>query len=170
MESLIQIGQIVGVHGIKGLVRIKPSLNDVSLLTKLKPVMNQAQTTTFDIQIKGQKGDHLLCTVRGITDRTTAEKLRGTKLFVPRSSLPKEKQNEFYYCDLVGCVVMTDDKPFGTIQSVNNYGAGDIVDIQTPDETVSLVLTKENFPKIDIEHKTVYVLLPRGLKGDKDED
>ena len=96
MLSNVCIGQIVGVHGIKGTVKIKPRLTDVACLNTLKPITDKTGTQTFEITIKGKKNEILLCQIKGINDRTTAETLKGCELFVPRSSLPAESENEFY--------------------------------------------------------------------------
>lgn len=171
MLSRVCIGQIVGVHGIKGVVKIKPRLVDAGMLHTLKPITDKTGTRTFDILVKGNKNDILLCQLKGINDRTTAETLKGCELFVPRSSLPAEAENEFYYCDLIGLTVLQDGQPFGVVSAVNNYGAGDILDIQKLNgETISLIFIAQNFPTIDLQNGIIEVVLPHGLKGDKDED
>ncbi len=171
MLSQICIGQIVGVHGIKGTVKIKPRLLDPSILNTLKPITNKNGTQTFEIMVKGKKNDLLLCQIKGINDRTTAEALKGCELFVPRSALPSESENEFYYCDLIGLTVLKDGQPFGVVSAINNYGAGDILDIQKLDgEILSLVFIQQNFPTVDLQKGILEVVLPHGLKGDTNED
>ena len=171
MLSQICIGQIVGVHGIKGTVKIKPRLTNAAFLNTLKPITNKNGTQTFEITVKGKKNDLLLCQIKGINDRTTAETLKGCELFVPRSSLPAASENEFYYCDLIGLTVLKDNQPFGVVCAVNNYGAGDILDIKKLDgEIISLIFIEQNFPRIDLQKGVLEVVLPHGLKGDTNED
>ncbi len=171
MLSRVCIGQIVGVHGIKGMVKIKPHLVDANMLHTLKPITDKTGTRTFDILIKGKNNDLLLCRIKGIDDRTTAETLKGCELFVPRTGLPAESENEFYYCDLIGLTVLQNGQPFGVVSAVNNYGAGDILDIQKLNgECISLVFITRNFPKVDLQQGIIEVVLPHGLKGDTDED
>ena len=159
MLSQICIGQIVGVHGIKGTVKIKPHLLDPSILNTLKPITNKNGTQTFEIMVKGKKNDLLLCQIKGINDRTTAEALKS------------ESENEFYYCDLIGLTVLKDGQPFGVVSAINNYGAGDILDIQKLDgEILSLVFIQQNFPTVDLQKGILEVVLPHGLKGDTNED
>lgn len=171
MLSNVCIGQIVGVHGIKGTVKIKPRLMNAAMIHTLKPITDKTGTRTFEMTLKGKKNDLLLCQIKGINDRTMAETLKGCELFVPRSSLPAASENEFYYCDLIGLTVLKDNQPFGVVCAVNNYGAGDILDIKKLDgEIISLIFIEQNFPRIDLQKGVLEVVLPHGLKGDTNED
>jgi 16S rRNA processing protein RimM len=66
-----------------------------------------------------------------IGDRSAAEKLRGTLLTVPREALPPLEEGEYYYVDLIGLpCVDADGNALGTVAAVENFGAGDILDIE----------------------------------------
>jgi 16S rRNA processing protein RimM len=68
-----------------------------------------------------------------VTDRTSAEKLRGTALTVPRSALPPLAEGEYYYADLLDLpAVSTEGEALGTCIAVENYGAGDVLEIERP--------------------------------------
>jgi 16S rRNA processing protein RimM len=68
-----------------------------------------------------------------VADRTAAEKLRGTALTVPRSALPPLAEGEYYYADLLGLpAVSTDGEVLGTCIAVENFGAGDVLEIERP--------------------------------------
>jgi 16S rRNA processing protein RimM len=69
-----------------------------------------------------------------IPDRTAAETLRGTLLTVPRSSLPPLEDGEYYYADLIGLPAVSDaGEAIGTVVAVENFGAGDILEVERPD-------------------------------------
>ena len=69
-----------------------------------------------------------------IADRNAAEALRGTELTVPRSALPLLEPGEYYHVDLIGLAVVTDAREAaGTVVAVENFGAGDILEIEQPD-------------------------------------
>jgi 16S rRNA processing protein RimM len=69
-----------------------------------------------------------------VTDRTAAEKLRGTALTVPRSTLPPLADGEYYHADLIGLpAVSTDGEPLGECIAVDNFGAGDVLEVRKPD-------------------------------------
>jgi 16S rRNA processing protein RimM len=68
-----------------------------------------------------------------IPDRAAAEKLRGTELTVPRSALPPLEDGEYYHTDLIGLAAVSDTgEALGTVVAVENYGAGDILEIERP--------------------------------------
>ncbi len=85
-----------------------------------------------------------------IADRNAAEALRGTVLTVPRDSLPPLAEGEYYHADLIGlAVVDTDGTAVGTVIAVENFGAGDILEIEKPDRKTFMVpLTPTAVPEI----------------------
>ena len=69
-----------------------------------------------------------------VADRNAAERLRGTELTVPRSALPPLEPGEYYHCDLIGLAAVSDSgAPLGTVVLVEDFGAGDVIEIERPD-------------------------------------
>ena len=85
-----------------------------------------------------------------VADRTAAEGLRGTVLTVPRDALPPLGEGEYYHADLIGlAVVDTDGAAVGTVIAVENFGAGDIIEIEKSDRRTFMVpLTPAAVPEI----------------------
>lgn len=80
--------------------------------------------------------DVLLAQIDGITDRDAAEALRGLRLYIPRSRLPELEAETYYHADLIGLAVVTlTGEDFGTVRSVQDYGAGELLEIERPDHT-----------------------------------
>lgn len=162
--SKVCIGQIVNVHGIKGMVKIRPYLNNPMDIGHFGPLTDKEGHTRFDVTACSRKGDFVLAQIKGITDRTTAEKLKGISLYVDRSQLPAEKDG-FYYCDLIGMTVLEQGQKFGTVLSVQNYGAGDILEIKTiKGRTFAFPFSKATFPRIDITAREMDLVLPDGME------
>ena len=66
-------------------------------------------------------------------DHTAAEALRGTVLTVARSALPPLEEGEYYHADLIGLAAVSDaGEPLGTVVAVENFGAGDLLEIERP--------------------------------------
>lgn len=131
----ICLGKITGAHGIKGLVKIAPFGEDPYLIEDLSPVFTgdsgEAKLSLTHLQ---PQGSHFLAAVEGITDRTQAETLKGTELYVPRESLPEiEEEGAYYIEDLIGLEARDDDgETVGTVLAVHNFGAGDLLEIRQP--------------------------------------
>ena len=162
--SKVCIGQIVNVHGIKGAVKIRPYLSNPMDIGKFGMLSDKEGHQKFEVTAQSQKGDFVLASIKGITDRTKAEGLKGLNLYIDRNQLPPQKDG-FYYCDLIGMKVLENGKPFGTVQSVQNYGAGDILDVKTVKGRVfSFDFSKATFPRIDVTAKEMDIVLPDGME------
>jgi 16S rRNA processing protein RimM len=68
-----------------------------------------------------------------VSNRNAAEALRGTALSVPRSALPPLAEGEYYHADLIGlAAVSSDGDDLGHCVAVENFGAGDVLEIERP--------------------------------------
>lgn len=119
----VTLAVITGAHGLNGEVKLKLFTDD---LTPYRTFNNGALTlTSFRA---------LIACFAEIPDRTAAEALRGTELTVPRAALPPLEEGEYYHADLIGLVCETDTgEVLGHVAAVENFGAGDILEIERPD-------------------------------------
>jgi len=165
-HDLVLMAEVVGVHGIKGGVKLKIFSEDPEALPDYAPFCDAAQKRTFDVLSVQAHGNTFLAELDGVTDRTAAEKLRGTKFYVPRDRFPDIKENDtFYHIDLIGLVARwPDGKPMGKVVNVANFGAGDLIEIR-PLKGASFYVpfTNEAVPEVDIKGGTVTIDPPPGL-------
>jgi len=103
----------------------------------------------------------------GIADRSTAEALKGTELFVARDQLPAPGEEEFYHADLIGLEAQdSEGRMLGKVAAIHNYGASDVMEIARPDgDSVLLAFTRETVPVIDIAGGRVVVAVPEDDEG-----
>lgn len=126
----VTLAAITGAHGVGGEVRLK-LLGEGMEALRAHQVFNQGTLTLDKLRPDGKGG--AIARFDGITDRTAAEALRGTALTVPRSALPPPGEGEFYLSDLLGLPVVSDSgEAVGRVCAVENFGATDIVEIETP--------------------------------------
>ena len=162
--SKVCIGQIVNVHGIKGAVKIRPYLKNPTDIGRFGQLTDETGHQSFEVSVQSRKGDFVLASLKGITDRTAAERLKGLNLYVSRDQLPAPTDG-YYYCDLIGMTVLENGKPFGTVQSVQNYGAGDILDVKTlKGRTFAFDFSKATFPRVDVASREMDIVLPDGME------
>ena len=130
MTKRILAGKIATAHGVKGLVKLFVYLDNTALLSG--PVfISETGEDTLTLTLKNATAKHWLAEVEGIHDRTEAEKLRGTALYISRDSLPPLEDGEHYHADLIGLPVFDDkNHEVGKVIDVVNFGAGDLLDIQ----------------------------------------
>ena len=120
---------ITGAHGLGGEVRLKLFGEGVDALKRFKSFNGGALSLSA---IRADKTG-AIARFRQIADRTMAEKARGTELSVPRSALPPLGDGEYYHHDLIGLpAVSTTGEQLGTVVLVENFGAGDILEIERP--------------------------------------
>src|SRR5580693_4554380 len=97
----ICIGMIAGAHGIRGLVRLRSFTEDPEAIAGYKPLTDESGEREFKVELQSAAKDFYIASVEGVADRNTAEALRGTKLFIERSALPKPKKGKYYEADLI---------------------------------------------------------------------
>ena len=162
--SKVCIGQIVNVHGLKGMVKIRPYLTNPMDIGHFGLLTDKDGHGSFDIKPQSLKGDFVLAFIKGITDRTAAEKLKGLNLYIERNQLPNN-QSGFYYCDLIGMTVLENGQKFGVVENVQNYGAGDILEIKTEKgRTFSFDFSKATFPRVDVSAREMDIVVPKGME------
>lgn len=165
-NDLVLMAEVVGVHGIKGAVKLKILSDDPEALPDYAPFCDATRKKTFEILSVQQHGGTYLADIEGITDRNAAEKMRGTKLYVPRDRLPEiDEEETFYHVDLIGLAARwPDGKPMGKVVSVANFGAGDLIEIR-PAKGASFYVpfTGDAVPEVDIKGGTITIDPPPGL-------
>ena len=135
-DKAIPLAVIIGAHGIKGEVRLKLFTDDVK---------NLKRHTSYDggkLTLKSVRPnkDGAIAAFDQITNRNAAEAARGTELVVSRDDLPPLEEGEYYYSDLVGLPCFSSDgTDLGRCIAVYNFGAGDVLEIQKPDDKKFMV-------------------------------
>ncbi len=186
-NKLLCIGAISGVHGIKGEVRITAFTQNPENLLSYGRLLDKNGNELFDISDYRITPKAIIVRLSGIDSRNKAEKLKGTELFIQRDALPETDEDEFYHSDLTGLDVrFRNGTHYGIVKSIQNFGAGDLVEI-LPDtsmvktssnqkkatgkkiETVFFNFTQEIFPKINISDGFI-TLLPPKVVEDTDKD
>ena len=128
----ICLGKIAGVHGVKGLVKILPFGEDPALLENGPLYTSEDGQTSLTLHLKNAIGKFILASVKGVETREQAEALGKCSLYVPRETLPEiEDDDGFYYEDLIGLKALDKDgNHIGKVIAVDDFGAGDLLDIQ----------------------------------------
>ncbi|MEP5358677.1 MAG: ribosome maturation factor RimM [Nitratireductor sp.] len=156
-ETPVQLAVIGAAQGIKGAVRVKTFTGDPMALAEYGPLYDETGRR-FDILDLRPPKAMLVARFKGISDRSAAEALNGTALFVDRGALPDDlEEEEFYHADLVGLdAVDREGATVGTVKAVLNFGGGDILDITRPGGGSVLVpFTKAAVPSVDLGGRAV---------------
>jgi 16S rRNA processing protein RimM len=127
-DRSVTLAVIIGAHGVTGEVRLKLFTEDLKAYPALR---GAGRSFTLKSVRPGSNG--AVARFAEIADRNAAEALRGTELTVPRSALPPLEPGEYYHADLIGLPCLAGDESVGTAVLVEDFGAGDIIEIEKPD-------------------------------------
>ena len=127
-DRLVTLAVIIGAHGVTGEVRLKLFSEDL----KAYPTL-QGGGRAFTLKSIRPGSNGAVARFAEIADRNAAEALRGTELAVPRSALPPLDDGEYYHIDLIGLPCLVDGQKIGTAVLVEDFGAGDVLEIEKPD-------------------------------------
>ena len=140
-DRSVTLAAITGAHGVTGEVRLKLFGEGVSALKRYR-AFNDSSLTVVKLKDDGKGG--AIARFAEVPDRTAAEKLRGTTLTVPRSAMPPLSEGEYYYADLIGLsAVSTTGEALGFCVNIENFGAGDVLEIERPDGKRFMVPMRE---------------------------
>jgi len=150
----VTLAAVAGAHGVAGEVRLKLFGEGVESLQRYQSFNGGALTLTA-ARDDGKGG--ALAKFAEVPDRTAAERLRGTLLTVPRSALPPLEPGEYYHADLVGLpAVSAAGERLGSCVAVENFGAGDLLEIERADGTRFMVpMRAEAVPQWDGERVVI---------------
>lgn len=126
----ILIAKIVAPQGIRGEVRVQTFTDKPSDLKDLAVFGDSFAAGDFHFVRSVPNSNVIIARIDGIDDRNMAETLRGTELFINRDELPDVKTGEYYQADLIGMTVVQDGKVIGRVSCFQNFGAGDIIELE----------------------------------------
>ncbi len=144
-NAKILVGKIVAPQGIRGEFRVQSFSESPQDFESFKIVCDKCKSEDFHF-VRVLKQNVIIAKVDGVNDRTAAESLRGTELFIFRKDLPELKLGEYYQSDLIGFDVIRDNVKIGTVAGFQNFGAGDIIELDNG-EMVSFVGAEVDFVK-----------------------
>jgi 16S rRNA processing protein RimM len=147
-ERRIALAAVAGAHGVKGELRLKLFGDSAdSLAVHEKLYVGGAERRLLAIRDSGKTA---VARLEGIADRSAAEALRGSLIEVDRSALPPLGEGEYYHADLIGLPAVDGQGiAVGTVVAVENFGAGDLLEIERVDAKRSLIPFKPGIADLE---------------------
>jgi len=145
-DAPVTLAVITGAHGVTGEVRLKLFTGDLS---------GYASFNGGSLTLKSLRNG--IARFAEVPDRNAAERLRGTELTVPRSALPPLEEGEYYHADILGlAAVSTTGEPLGVVVAIDDFGAGDVIEVERPDKKRFMVpMRADAVPEWDAEKLVV---------------
>ena len=158
-DSMIEVGTLVAPHGVRGDLRIKPSIERPEILRKLSRIYIDGTPRKL-LFAKPHKNIYILH-FEGCDDRNAAEALIGKKIFLPEGDFPRLAKGEYYFFQLLGLSVSEEDgTPVGTLTEIMETGANDVYAVETDDGKEILIPAIPDCIKgVDLEKQIMTVHL-----------
>jgi len=162
-KTLVPLGVIIGAHGVRGDLRVKPYNPSSDLLRSLshaflRPAEDDASAREVALLDVRRHGQTLLLALAECRDRDAAQALRGAELCVPREQLPDLPDDEHYLVDLIGLQARRPDgEPLGEIIDAFEYPASQALRVAVKDGTLEVPLTAPYVVEIRLDEGAVIV-------------
>ena len=158
------VAQIGAPHGVRGEVRFRIFTEDPMAVLGYGPLESEDGKQRFEIESLRPGKQMFVARLKGIGDRTAAERLTNLALYIARDQLPPPEHGEFYHADLIGLAAYDrQGGAVGTVSAVHNFGAGDLLEIaRDGGDTVMLPFTSAAVPTVDVAAGRIVVDPPEG--------
>jgi len=156
----ILLGVVGRPHGVRGWVRVHSYAADPASLARYGTLTDD-RGRSFRLRWRAEGIAELAEIMDGkrvpVADRTEAEKLVNTRLYVQRDRLPPPDEDEYYLADLIGLLAVTaDGRELGRVSAVHDYGAGASLEIGQQ----LLPFTRACVPEVDLAAGRLTVVPP----------
>jgi len=169
-QGRVCLGRISGANGVRGAVSIQTYTDVPEDIATYGALFSEDGAQSFKLKVQRERKSGVVARISGVDSREAAEALKGTLLYVNRTELPEpEDEDEFYRADLVGMrAVDLDGAPLGKVIAVDNYGAGDVLELKPNKgrKTMLLPFNRDVVPHVDRAGAVIQIDLPDSLKED----
>ncbi len=163
MENLLEIGQIVNTHGLRGDIKVMPWCDDPEIFHELAYVLIDGEE--YEIQKSSLHKNAVLLKLKGIDHINDAENYRNKVLTIPREELGELPEGTYYICDLLGCSVETvDGRNLGKICDIIKTGSNDVYVVEDiTKKQVLIPVIDEVIKSVSIDERRIVIEPLKGL-------
>lgn len=137
----LELGRISGAWGIAGWVRVHSRTEPPENIFDYQPWRSERSPGLFHVEEWRRQGPRLVCRLREVGDRDTAEALAGTVLTIQAEQLPPAEPGHWYWSDLIGLeVVDASDQRLGTVSGLLDAGVHDVLQVAAADGGEDLLI------------------------------
>jgi 16S rRNA processing protein RimM len=160
-DPMVVMGRVAGAQGLQGWVKVQAFTEYLDSLLDYK-TWNLGNDThpwrEFRVENCNVHTKVLVAKLEGIPDRTAAEKCKGLLIAVPRSSLPKQAEDEYYWSDLIGMsVINLQDEKLGSVESLIETGANDVLCVRGEQGEILIPFLAQVVLKVSMDEKIIRV-------------
>ena len=168
-KEFLEIGKVVGTHGVRGMIRIQPWSDDGNFLTEFSKFYLQNGKTKIEMSKITPLGNVVLAAVKGVGSIEEAEKLRGQVLYIKRDDA-KLPQGRYFVSEIIGAKVFDADSGalLGTLSDVSSTGANDVWHIKNGEKEYLVPAIPDVIDDVDINADIIKIKPLKGIFDDED--
>ena len=169
-KQFLEIGKIVNIHGLGGVVKIMPWCDSAEFLCDFETLYRGKQHIPMEIERASVQKNMALVKFKGVDTPEAANALRNAVLYMDRDDVELE-EGTFFIQDLIGMTVKDADtgKVYGRLRDVLQTGANDVYEIETPEgKTLLAPVIPDVVIAQDFETDTITIRPLKGLFDDAD--
>jgi 16S rRNA processing protein RimM len=158
-DDLLEIGHIIGAHGVRGQVKVFSQTSPRENILNYSPwVIEQAGRQQLS-EISGKRqGKNVIASLAEVSDRNAAEELSGAKILIRRGQLPELAAGEYYWSQLIGLqVVNREDVVLGRVEQMMETGANDVMVVQGDRERLIPYVMEDVIVSVDLVQQQIIV-------------
>ena len=167
-KEFIEVGKIVGTHGVRGMVRIDPWADSGEFLSTFKILYSGGEKAPLQVETIKPHGNIVIAAIGGVDSIEKAETLRGRVLYIKRedANIPKGR---YFVSELIGCKVFDSETKaeYGVITEVSATGANDVWHIKKDEKEYLLPAVNEVVKRVDIEKEEIEICPMKGIFDDE---
>ena len=162
--NFVHVGTFGAAIGLKGEIKINLLTSSFSVFKSLDHYYNFDQSTEWKFDFIKIRNEKCVALPSHCRNRDDAENLKNQRIFASKGNFPKTKSNEYYVNDLIGSKVVHKNGNFiGNVITVDNFGAGDLLEINFRGDKIYIPLNDDNVISINIENKSIIVNPIKGI-------
>ncbi|MEO6396434.1 MAG: ribosome maturation factor RimM [Devosia sp.] len=167
------MGRIGAAHGIHGEVRIQSFTAEPLALKDYGPLLTDRPGVVIEIEAARATTNVLVARLKGVTDRSAAERLNGTELFIERDRLPPAgDEDDYYHADLIGLDArLKDGSVIGKVTAIPNFGASDLIEVRDPrtGDTFLYPFSRAVVPEVHVGEGYLIIEVPLDAEPGEEE-
>ena len=168
-KEFLEIGKIVGTHGVRGMVRIQPWSDSGDFLCRFKSFYLDGGKTKINASKITPHGQVVIAAFEGVNSIEAAEGYRGRVLFIKREDA-KLPEGRYFVSEIIGSEVFDADtnELLGILSDVSETGANDVWHIKRGDREYLVPAIESVIVSVNIDEEKIVIKTLRGIFDDED--
>jgi len=166
-KDLLKIGKITKPIGLRGRLKVVSYIESPQILDSMQDIYIKCSgrnPVNYGVRYVSYTRKSISLELEGVHDADTARSLHGCEVFVPADRLEKLPEGEYYWRDIIGLTVFTNDgRELGKIDQIFEAGSNDVYVCTGGEREILIPAIEDVIIKIDIDRGIMIVDLLEGL-------